>query len=83
MLFVAIVCERLTIIALDENEYVNMVYSSGGRPAVMGGAIYDAILATCALKAGVEGESLAPGSTGPPYKSAIRRQRRDPAPATP
>jgi predicted nucleic acid-binding protein len=53
MLFVGNVCDRLTIIALDANEYVNMVYSSAAA-GIVGGAIYDAILATCALKAGVE-----------------------------
>lgn len=53
MLFIDDVRERLTIIALDGDEYINMLWKSAAG-GVVGGAIYDAILASCALKSGAE-----------------------------
>jgi predicted nucleic acid-binding protein len=53
MLFVGSIQERLTIIALDAEDYINLLQASAAA-GVVGGAIYDAILARCALKADVE-----------------------------
>jgi predicted nucleic acid-binding protein len=53
MLFVGSVLERLSIIALSAEEYATAlnVWSQAG---VTGGTIYDALLASCALKAEAE-----------------------------
>jgi predicted nucleic acid-binding protein len=53
MLFIENIRERLTIVALNEEEYANMLkrFASLG---VVGGAIYDALLAACALKSKAE-----------------------------
>ena len=53
MLFVGSVLERLSIIALSAEEYTRAldVWSQAG---VTGGTIYDALLASCALKADAE-----------------------------
>jgi len=53
MLFVADIQARLTPIALTPDEYVAAIteYSAMG---VVGGAIYDALIARCALKARAE-----------------------------
>jgi len=50
LLFLADIRERLTLVALDEQEYfqVTEVAAAGG---LTGGAVYDAILGQCALKA--------------------------------
>ena len=50
LLFLGDIRERLTLIALDEREYFQVAESSalGG---LAGGAVYDAILGHCALKA--------------------------------
>jgi predicted nucleic acid-binding protein len=50
MLFLQNVCERLTIVSLDHQEYFRAIQASAGI-AVSGGAIYDSLLAHCALKA--------------------------------
>jgi predicted nucleic acid-binding protein len=53
LLFLGDIRDRLTLVALDEQEYFKMAESS----AVVGlasGAIYDAILGHCALKAKAE-----------------------------
>ena len=42
--------ERLTLVALDEHEYFQMVEASAAA-GLASGAIYDAILGHCALKA--------------------------------
>jgi len=53
MLFLNTIRERLTIITLDEEDYFQGIEeaSMGG---VVGGTIYDAILARCAIKAAAE-----------------------------
>ena len=50
LLFLGDIRERLTLVALDEREYFQMAeaYAAGG---LAGGAVYDAILGHCALKA--------------------------------
>lgn len=50
MLFIGSIRERLTVVALNEKEYADMLkqFSAIG---VVGGTIYDALLAACALKA--------------------------------
>jgi predicted nucleic acid-binding protein len=53
MLFITSVRERLTIIGLTPDEYVKMLQSFAAL-GIVGGAIYDALLAACALKAGAE-----------------------------
>jgi predicted nucleic acid-binding protein len=50
MLFVGSIRERLSIIALDGEEYATALEIAAGR-GVVGGAIYDAMLAHCAVKA--------------------------------
>lgn len=49
MLFVGDVRERLTIVSLDQREYFKALESSA-TIGIAGGAIYDALLAHCALK---------------------------------
>lgn len=53
MLFIGSIRERLTIVALDGDEYTEALERSAAR-RIMGGAIYDAMLAQCALKAQAE-----------------------------
>lgn len=53
MLFVGNVRERLTIVAMDENDYVEAL-TSAARAGIFGGTTYDALLAHCAAKVGVE-----------------------------
>lgn len=53
MLFISSIRERLAIIALDGSEYADALELSASR-GIVGGAIYDAMLAHCALKAGAE-----------------------------
>lgn len=55
LLFLGNIRERLTIVALNSNEYFNMVGASSAG-GIAGGGIYDAILGHCALKA--EADSL-------------------------
>jgi predicted nucleic acid-binding protein len=50
MLFVGSVRERLTIIALDGDEYANALEAAAAL-GIVGGSIYDAMLAHCATKA--------------------------------
>ena len=50
MLFLENVRERLTIVSLDHQEYFQAIEASSGI-GVSGGAIYDSLLAHCALKA--------------------------------
>jgi len=50
MLFLENVRERLTIVSLDGQEYFRAIEASSGL-GVAGGAIYDSLLAHCALKA--------------------------------
>lgn len=53
MLFLSAIRERLTLVALDEDEYWTAIEecAAGG---VLGGTVYDALLARCALKAKAE-----------------------------
>ncbi|MEZ5403912.1 MAG: AbrB/MazE/SpoVT family DNA-binding domain-containing protein [Bryobacteraceae bacterium] len=51
--FIGSICERLSIIALTGEEYVDALEHSAAR-GVVGGGIYDSMLAHCALKAKVE-----------------------------
>ncbi|HVT60790.1 MAG TPA: PIN domain-containing protein [Thermoanaerobaculia bacterium] len=53
MLFVGSIRERLSIIALDGDEYASSLEASAAR-GIIGGAIYDALLASCAIKAQAE-----------------------------
>lgn len=50
LLFLDQMRERLTIITLDEEDYYSTIASSVTQ-RVVGGTIYDALLAKCALKA--------------------------------
>ena len=49
MLFIGNIRERLSIIALDPEEYAEALTASAAR-GIIGGTIYDAMLAHCALK---------------------------------
>jgi predicted nucleic acid-binding protein len=53
MLFITNIRERMTIVSLNADEYGDMLkkFTSIG---IVGGALYDAFLATCALKAKAE-----------------------------
>jgi predicted nucleic acid-binding protein len=53
MLFVDSICERLSLVALEGNEYATALEAAASF-GVVGGGVYDAILAYCALKAGAE-----------------------------
>jgi predicted nucleic acid-binding protein len=50
MLFIGDVRERLTIVSLDDQEYLKALEASSAL-GIAGGAIYDALLAHCAVKA--------------------------------
>src|SRR5437899_7175760 len=50
MLFIGSIRERLTIIALNGDEYSDALAASSAR-GIVGGGIYDAMLAHCAMKA--------------------------------
>ncbi len=53
MLFIGSICERLSLAALDGQDYSRALAVSASL-GVVGGGIYDAILAHCALKAQAE-----------------------------
>lgn len=53
MLFIGSIRERLAIVALDGEEYANALQASASA-GIVGGSIYDAMLAHCALKANAE-----------------------------
>jgi predicted nucleic acid-binding protein len=53
MLFIGNIRERLAIVGLTPDEYLEMLQRNAGL-GVTGGAIYDALLASCALKSGAE-----------------------------
>ena len=53
LLFLGNIRERLTLVALDEQEYFELTEASAAAN-LAGGAIYDAILGHCALKAKAE-----------------------------
>jgi len=53
MLFLGNIRERLTIISLDDEEYFRIIERCAAS-GVVGGAIYDGLLAGCALKAKAE-----------------------------
>ena len=50
MLFLGDVRERLTIVSLDDQEYFKALEASSAL-GIAGGAVYDALLAHCAVKA--------------------------------
>ena len=50
MLFLGDVRERLTIVSLDDQQYFKAMEGSSAL-GIAGGAIYDAVLAQCAVKA--------------------------------
>jgi predicted nucleic acid-binding protein len=50
MLFLGDIRERLTIVGLNDQEYLEVLAASAAL-GIAGGAIYDALLAHCALKA--------------------------------
>jgi len=53
MLFLAEIRQRLTLVALDGDEYYATIERASAL-GVMGGTVYDALLARCALKARAE-----------------------------
>ncbi len=53
MLFIDSICERLSLVALDGDAYAQVLKASATL-GVVGGGIYDALLAHCALKADAE-----------------------------
>ena len=53
MLFIESIQERLTIVGLLPEEYFTMLRANAAL-GIAGGAIYDALLASCALKSGAE-----------------------------
>jgi predicted nucleic acid-binding protein len=53
LLFLGNIHDNLTLVALDEQEYVQ-VMEAAAAGGMAGGAIYDAILGHCALKADAE-----------------------------
>jgi predicted nucleic acid-binding protein len=54
MLFIRSIRERLSVIALSGDEYAKALEASAAL-GIVGGAIYDAVLAHCAIKARAEG----------------------------
>ena len=53
MLFIGSIRDRLSIVALDGNEYADALAASAAL-GIVGGGIYDAMLARCAIKAQAE-----------------------------
>ena len=53
MLFIGSIRDRLSIIALSGDEYADALQASATL-GIVGGGIYDAMLAHCAIKARVE-----------------------------
>jgi hypothetical protein len=53
MLFVGSICERLSLVSLDGEEYAKALGAAAAL-GIVGGGIYDAMLAHCALKAQAE-----------------------------
>jgi predicted nucleic acid-binding protein len=53
LLFVSNIRERFTLVGLDEQEYFQTLETSAAA-SLLGGAIYDALLGQCALKAAAE-----------------------------
>jgi predicted nucleic acid-binding protein len=53
MLFIGNIRERLSIVALNGDEYADALVVSAAR-GIIGGGIYDALLAHCAMKAKAE-----------------------------
>jgi predicted nucleic acid-binding protein len=76
MLFIGSIRERLSIIALSGDEYADALEASAAL-GIVGGAIYDAMLAHCAIKAKAEAiyswNDRHYGRCGP---EVIRRLRR-------
>jgi hypothetical protein len=45
--------DRLAVVSLDAHEYYGMIREAAAK-GILGGTIYDALLARCAIKANVE-----------------------------
>lgn len=53
LLFLGDVRERLSVVALDESEYLDVLESAAAN-GISGGGIYDTLIAHCALKVNAE-----------------------------
>ena len=53
MLFIGSIRERLSVVSLTGDEYADALGASAAR-GIVGGGIYDALLAHCAIKAQAE-----------------------------
>lgn len=53
LLFLESIEERLTLVALDSREYHSTIKQAAAA-GIVGGTLYDALLARCALKADAE-----------------------------
>ena len=53
VLFLEAIEERLTIVSLESDEYFRAIRGAAGE-GIVGGALYDYLLAACAVKAGAE-----------------------------
>lgn len=53
MLFLSSIQDRLTIVSLEVPDFVVALQESASR-GIVGGAVYDALLAHCAIKAAAE-----------------------------
>ena len=53
MLFLEEIVERCTLVALDASDYFSVIETAASS-GIVGGTIYDALLAHCALRAGAE-----------------------------
>lgn len=53
LLFLADIRENLAVVGIDESEYASCLAEAAAN-GIVGGAVYDALLAHCALKAGAE-----------------------------
>ena len=52
-MFLEAIEERLTIVSLESDEYFRAIRGAAGE-GIVGGALYDYLLAACAVKAGAE-----------------------------
>jgi len=53
VLFLEAIEERLTIVSLESDEYVGAIRAAAGE-GIVGGALYDYLMAACAVKVGAE-----------------------------
>jgi predicted nucleic acid-binding protein len=78
MLFLQEIRERLTVISLTDREYFEAIEAASSR-GVVGGAIYDALIARCALKG--TADSLYTWNTGDFIRMGDEVARRVKTPA--